>query len=111
MHDIGKNLVATMMEGSGFEVIDLGIDVPADKFVEAVGQYQPQFLALSALLTTTIEQMKQVIEALEKAGLRENVTVFVGGAPLNENLAVEIGADGYGANAGQAVDSMKAVLR
>ena len=110
MHDIGKNLVATMMEGAGFEVVDLGIDVPVDKFVEAVGQHQPRFLALSALLTTTMKQMKLIIEALEEAGLRHEVSVFVGGAPLNENFAKEIGADGYGANAGHAVESMKAAL-
>lgn len=110
MHDIGKNLVATMMEGAGFEVVDLGIDVPADKFVEAVKQHQPRFLALSALLTTTMKQMKLIIEALEEAGLRHDVSVFVGGAPLNENFAKEIGADGYGANAGHAVESMKAAL-
>lgn len=110
MHDIGKNLVATMMEGAGFEVVDLGIDVPADKFVDAVKQHQPRILALSALLTTTMTQMKLIIEALEEAGLRQEVSVFVGGAPLNENFANEIGADGYGANAGHAVESIKAVL-
>ncbi|MCP4622303.1 MAG: cobalamin-binding protein [bacterium] len=110
MHDIGKNLVGMMLEGSGFEVIDLGIDVPANKFVDAVKQYQPQFLAMSALLTTTMEQMKMVIAELEGAGLREQVKVFVGGAPVNRSFADEIGADGHGINAGQAAKSMKKML-
>jgi 5-methyltetrahydrofolate--homocysteine methyltransferase len=110
MHDIGKNLVAIMLEGAGFEVIDLGIDVPAAKFVDAVKQYQPRFLALSALLTTTMKQMNLVIEALKEAGLRQAVGVFVGGAPVSRDFAAEIGADGYGANAGHAVESMRAML-
>lgn len=110
LHDIGKNLVAIMLEGAGFEVLDLGIDVPATKFVDAVMQYQPRFLALSALLTTTMKQMKLVIEKLEETGLRPGVGVFVGGAPLSQDFADEIGADGYGANAGQAVYLMKDML-
>ena len=110
MHDIGKNLVGMMLEGSGFEVVDLGIDVPVIKFVDAVKQYQPQFLALSALLTTTMKQMKMVIDALEEAGLRQQVNVFVGGAPVNRSFADEIGADGHGVNAGQAAESMKEML-
>jgi 5-methyltetrahydrofolate--homocysteine methyltransferase len=110
MHDIGKNLVGMMLEGSGFEVVDLGIDVPADKFVDAVKQYQPRFLALSALLTTTMEQMKMVIAGLEEAGLRQRVKVFVGGAPVNQSFADKIGADGHGINAGQAAESMKKML-
>lgn len=110
LHDIGKNLVAIMLEGAGFEVVDLGIDVPATKFVDAVMQYQPRFLAISALLTTTMKQMKLVIEKLEETGLRQGVIVFVGGAPLSQDFADEIGADGYGANAGQAVDLMKDML-
>ncbi len=110
LHDIGKNLVAIMLEGAGFEVIDMGIDVSVSQFVDAVKQHQPQFLALSALLTTTMEQMKLVVDALEEAGLRPELSVFVGGAPINQEFADEIGADGYGANAGQAVDAMKAML-
>jgi len=110
MHDIGKNLVGMMLEGSGFEVVDLGIDVPVDKFVGAVKQYQPQFLAMSALLTTTMQQMKMVIDGLEEAGLRQSVKVFVGGAPVNPSFADEIGADGHGVNAGQAAKSMKEML-
>ncbi len=110
MHDIGKNLVGMMLEGSGFEVVDLGIDVPAKKFADAVKQYQPRFLAMSALLTTTMEQMKIVIDELEEAGLRQQVKVFVGGAPVNRSFADEIGADGYGINAGQAAELMKEMI-
>ena len=110
MHDIGKNLVGMMLEGSGFDVVDLGIDVPAIQFVDAVRKHQPQFLAMSALLTTTMEQMKLVIAELEGAGLRQQVNVFVGGAPVNRTFADEIGADGHGLNAGQAAESMKKML-
>jgi corrinoid protein of di/trimethylamine methyltransferase len=110
MHDIGKNLVGMMLEGSGFEVVDLGIDVPVNKFVDAVKENQPQFLALSALLTTTMKQMKMVIDELEGAGLRQGVNVFVGGAPVNQSFADEIGADGHGINAGQAAELMKKML-
>ena len=110
MHDIGKNLVAIMLEGGGFEVVDLGINVPVEKFIDAVQQHQPQFIALSALLTTTMKQMEMVIAALEEAGLRQGVSVFVGGAPVSQGFADGIGADGYGANAGQAVESMKSML-
>jgi 5-methyltetrahydrofolate--homocysteine methyltransferase len=110
MHDIGKNLVGMMLEGSGFEVVDLGIDVPVNKFVAAVEQYHPQFLAMSALLTTTMKQMKLVIDELERAGLRQRVNVFVGGAPINQSFAEEIGADGHGINAGQAAELMKKML-
>lgn len=110
MHDIGKNLVIMMLEGSGFEVFDLGIDVPSVKFVEAIRTHQPQFVAMSALLTTTMEQMKIVIEALKQDGLREKVKVLVGGAPVSQEFAEKIGADGYGKNAGDAAKSMKGLL-
>jgi 5-methyltetrahydrofolate--homocysteine methyltransferase len=110
MHDIGKNLVIMMLEGSGFEVFDLGIDVPSVKFVEAVRTYQPEFVAMSALLTTTMEQMKIVIEALKQDGLREKVKVLVGGAPVSQEFAEKIGADGYGKNAGDAAARMKGLL-
>ena len=110
MHDIGKNLVGMMLEGSGFEVVDLGIDVSVDKFVDAVKKYQPRFLAMSALLTTTMEKMKLVIEELEAAGLKQDVNIFVGGAPVNQGFADEIGADGFGINAGQAAEAMKRML-
>jgi methanogenic corrinoid protein MtbC1 len=99
-----------MLEGSGFEVVDLGIDVPVDKFVDAVKQHHPRFLAMSALLTTTMEKMKLVIQELEAAGLRQGVNVFVGGAPVNQGFADEIGADGFGINAGQAAEAMKRML-
>ena len=110
MHDIGKNLVGMMLEGTGFEILDLGIDVPVNKFVSAVKQHQPKFLAMSALLTTTMEQMKMVIDALQEAGLRKGVIVFVGGAPVNQGFADEIRADGYGANAGETAELMKRML-
>jgi 5-methyltetrahydrofolate--homocysteine methyltransferase len=110
MHDIGKNLVAMMLEGSGFKVVDLGIDVPVDKFVDAVKQHQPRFLAMSALLTTTMEKMQLAIQALEAAGLRQGVCVFVGGAPVTQGFADEIGADGFAINAGQTAELMKRML-
>jgi corrinoid protein of di/trimethylamine methyltransferase len=96
MHDIGKNLLSMSLEGAGFEVVDLGIDVPPEKFVQAVKEYSPQVLGLSALLTTTMIAMKDTIEAVEEAGLRNAVKVMVGGAPVTEEYAEEIGADFYG---------------
>lgn len=110
MHDIGKNLVGMMLEGSGFEIVDLGVDVPVNKFVDAVKQFRPRFLAMSALLTTTMGQMKLVIDELEGSGLRKGVNVFVGGAPINQSFADKIGADGYGMNAGHAAELMKRML-
>jgi 5-methyltetrahydrofolate--homocysteine methyltransferase len=104
MHDIGKNLVAALLEGGGFEVIDLGVDVPAARFAAAVQERQPQILGLSALLTTTLPAMKATLEALQAAGLRERVRVMVGGAPVTESHARAIGADGYADNAATAVD-------
>lgn len=103
LHDIGKNLVASMLEGGGFEVIDLGADVPPEKFVEAVQTRKVDIVALSALLTVTMPAMKTTIEALRAAGVRERVKVLVGGAPLTQRYADEIGADGYGENASVAV--------
>jgi 5-methyltetrahydrofolate--homocysteine methyltransferase len=96
MHDIGKNLLAMSLEGAGFEVVDLGIDVPPEKFVQAVKEHSPQVLGLSALLTTTMIGMKDTIEAVEEAGLRNAVKVMVGGAPVTREYAEEIGADFYG---------------
>jgi len=110
LHDIGKNLVMMMLEGGGFEVVDLGIDVPADKFVEAIKIHQPQVVGLSALLTTTMREMKTTIEAIEKAGLTNKVKLIVGGAPLTEKFAREIGADGYAPDAASAVDVVKSLL-
>lgn len=95
LHDIGKNLVKMMLEGKGLEVIDLGIDISEDKIVEAVREHQPQILALSALLTTTMGEQKVIIEALKKAGLRDKVKVMIGGAPITEAYAIEIGADAF----------------
>jgi 5-methyltetrahydrofolate--homocysteine methyltransferase len=104
IHDIGKNLVITMLRANGFEVIDLGVDVSPQKFVEAVKQYKPDIVGMSALLTSTMINMKKVIEALEKEGLRDKVKIIVGGAPLTERFAREIGADAYGENAVVAVE-------
>jgi len=103
LHDIGKNLVASMLEGGGFEVVDLGVDVPAHKFVEAVKEKEGSIVAMSALLTTTMVQMKAVIQALETAGVRDKTKVMIGGAPITQQYADEIGADGYSDNASSAV--------
>ncbi len=104
LHDIGKNLVGMMLEGAGFDVIDLGTDVPAQKFVEAVKTHQPQFVGCSALLTTTMPRMKDVIAALEKAGLRDQVKVMIGGAPITQQYADEIGADIFAPDAAGAAN-------
>ena len=93
LHDIGKNLVVMMMEGVGFKVIDLGVDVVTDKFVEAVREYKPQFLGISTLLTTTMPKARTVVEALEEAGLRKGVKIMVGGAPVSQKFSDEIGCD------------------
>ncbi|MCJ7504782.1 MAG: corrinoid protein [Acidobacteriia bacterium] len=103
LHDIGKNLVASMLEGAGFAVSDLGVDVPPDKFIAEIREKKAQLVALSALLTTTMPYMKTVIEELKKAGVREHVKVMVGGAPVTQRFADEIGADGYSDNANGAV--------
>jgi 5-methyltetrahydrofolate--homocysteine methyltransferase len=103
LHDIGKNLVASMLEGGGFEVVDLGVDVPPEKFVEAAKEQDGTILALSALLTTTMTMMKTVVDALQKAGIRDKTKVMIGGAPITQQYADEIGADGYGDNASTAV--------
>ena len=104
LHDIGKNLVRMMLEGAGFETIDLGTDVRPDGFVEAVREHQPQIVGMSALLTTTMVNMKIAIEALEEAGLRDSIKIMVGGAPVTAAFAEEIGADGYAPDAASAVD-------
>jgi 5-methyltetrahydrofolate--homocysteine methyltransferase len=103
LHDIGKNLVAALLEGGGFEVVDLGVDVPPARFVAAVEQQKPQLLGLSALLTTTMPSMKTTLEALQSAGVRERIKVMIGGAPVTESHAQAIGADGYADNAASAV--------
>ncbi|OFW51628.1 MAG: methyltransferase, partial [Actinobacteria bacterium RBG_13_35_12] len=104
LHDIGKNLVKMMLEGAGFEVIDLGVDVTTDKFVEAVKEHKPNIIGMSALLTTTMVNMAEVIKALEAAGLRDKVKIMIGGAPITQNYADQIGADGYSPDAASAVD-------
>ncbi len=111
LHDIGKNLVAMMMEGAGFEVIDLGIDVPSEKFVEAVKERNVEILGISALLTTTMPAMKSIIEALNNAGLKGRVRTMIGGAPITQGYADEIGADGYAPDAASAVDKAKELLK
>lgn len=103
LHDIGKNLVASMLEGAGFEVIDLGVDVPPDRIVHELKRSKVDLVALSALLTTTMPYMKTVIEQLKKEGVREQVKVIIGGAPVTQRYADEIGADGYSDNANGAV--------
>ena len=103
LHDIGKNLVISMLEGAGFKVVDLGSDVTPQQFVEAIREHQPHILCLSALLTVTMTAMKTTIDAIEEAGLRQRVKVLVGGAPLSARYAAEFGADGYGASASDAV--------
>jgi 5-methyltetrahydrofolate--homocysteine methyltransferase len=110
IHDIGKSLVGMMMEGAGFQVVDLGVDVSAERFVEAVQKHQPVLLGMSSLLTTTMEEMGVVLKALKAAGVRDRVKVIVGGAPVTANYATEIGADGYAPNAGAAVEKSKQIL-
>ena len=103
LHDVGKNLVASLLEGGGFEVTDLGVNVPPEKFVEVVREKNAQIVGLSALLTTTMPSMKLTVEAFEAAGLRDKVKILIGGAPVTQRFADEIGADGYGENAPSAV--------
>jgi len=102
MHDIGKNLVSAMLEGGGFEVIDLGVNVPPDRFVAAVKEKNAKIVALSALLTTTMPSMKATIDAFKEAGIREQVKILIGGAPVTQRYADEIGADGYSDSAANA---------
>ena len=110
LHDIGKNLVRMMLEGAGFEVIDIGVDVSEEVFVQAVRDHAPQVLCLSALLTTTMNQQLVVIEALKAAGLRDSVKVMVGGAPITQNYADQIGADAYTPDASTAADVAKSFV-
>ena len=107
LHDIGKNLVKMMMEGAGFSVIDLGVDVSDESFVEAVKTHQPDILAMSALLTTTMNQMETVINALSSAGLRDKVKVMIGGAPITQSFCEQIGADAYTPDAASAAETAK----
>jgi 5-methyltetrahydrofolate--homocysteine methyltransferase len=109
LHDIGKNLVVMMMESAGFEVIDLGVDVDPAKFVEAIKANKPSIVGLSALLTTTMPMMKKSIQSIEESGLRDSLKIIVGGAPVNQAFADEIGADGYAPDAGSASKMAKAM--
>jgi methylmalonyl-CoA mutase cobalamin-binding domain/chain len=110
IHDIGKNLVAMMLEGAGFEVVDLGINTDADKFIAALEEHKPEILGMSALLTTTMPYMKVVIEELKRRGIREDYIVMVGGAPLNEEFGQAIGADAYCRDAGIAAETARALV-
>lgn len=110
LHDIGKNLVAAMLEGSGFEVIDLGADVSPERFIEAAKQHNADVVCLSALLTVTMPSMKKTVDAFEAAGLRDSVKILVGGAPVTARFAAEIGADGYGENARIAVEMARMMV-
>ena len=110
LHDIGKNLVASMLEGCGFEVINAGIDVTAEKFVDEVKKNNADVICMSALLTTTMTYMKEVIKAVEDAGLRDKVKIMIGGAPVSQEYSDEIGADGYSDNANSAVALAKKLM-
>jgi 5-methyltetrahydrofolate--homocysteine methyltransferase len=110
LHDIGKNLVAMMLEGAGFQIIDLGTDVAPQKFVEAVQRHEPDLVGMSALLTTTMASIGATIEALAKAGMRDKVKIIVGGAPLTQNFADKVGADAFAADAGSASRIAKNLL-
>jgi len=110
VHDIGKNLVNIMLEGAGFEVIDLGVQVAPEKFVEAIREHQPDIVGFSAFLTTTMPMFKANINALQKAGLRDEVIVMVGGAPVTQEYADAVGADGYAADASTAVRRAKDLI-
>jgi len=111
LHDIGKNLVGMMLEGAGFEVVDLGIDVPPEKFVQAAKENKANAIGMSALLTTTMLQMKSTMEALQAAGLKGKVKTMVGGAPVTDEFAKQIGADGYSPDAASAVNKLKELLK
>ena len=110
LHDIGKNLVALMLEGAGFEVKDLGVDVSPDKFVEAISASDVNIVALSALLTTTMPNMKIIIETIQQAGLRDKIKIIIGGAPVTQHYANEIGADGFAADASSAVGAVRQLM-
>ena len=111
IHDIGKNLVAMMLEGAGFEVIDLGINTPVEQYLEALEEHEPEILGLSALLTTTMPYMKVVIDTLKEKGIRDELIVMVGGAPLNEDFAKAVGADAYCRDAAVTVETAQELMR
>jgi corrinoid protein of di/trimethylamine methyltransferase len=111
LHDIGKNLVSMMLEGAGFKVIDLGVDLSVDKLIDQIKALKPDVLGLSALLTTTMPEMQKVVSELKAQGLRDHLKVMVGGAPVDKGFAEKIGADGYGANATEAVELARRFAR
>lgn len=110
LHDIGKNLVKMMLEGAGFEVVDLGVDVSPGRFIDALREHKPDVLCMSALLTTTMKQMRLTIELLDEAGVRDGVQVMVGGAPVTSDFAGKIGADGYAPDAASAAEQARALV-
>jgi 5-methyltetrahydrofolate--homocysteine methyltransferase len=110
LHDIGKNLVVMMLEGGGFEVVDVGVDVAPAKFVEVIKAEKPDVIGMSALLTTTMPSMKKTIEAISAAGVRDGVKIMIGGAPVTQEYANEIGADGYAPDAASAVDLVRTLI-
>jgi len=110
IHDIGKNIVRSLLQANGFEVIDLGVDVDPENFIEAIKNYKPDILAMSALLTTTINEMHKVIRKVEESGLRKNIKIIIGGAPTSEEYAKKIGADAWGSDANDAVYKVKMLL-
>lgn len=110
LHDIGKNLVVMMLEGGGFEVVDIGIDAPPQKFIEAVKTEQPDLIGMSALLTTTMPAMQKTIDALAEANVRDGIKIMIGGAPVTQTYAEEIGADGYASDAASAVDLARSLM-
>jgi dimethylamine corrinoid protein len=111
VHDIGKNIVKTLLAAAGYEIIDLGRDVPADKFIDAVSARKAQVVAMSTLMTPTMDSMKNTVDALEQAGLRSSVLVIIGGAPTSQEFATEIGAELHATNAQEAVKKMKRATR
>lgn len=110
LHDIGKNMVAMMLEGAGYSVLDIGIDVPANAFINAVREYKPDILAISALLTTTMSELREVIRQLEKEGLRHDLKVLVGGGPVTAEFALAIEADAYASNAFRAIEAVNRLM-
>lgn len=110
LHNIGKDLVTMMLEGTGFKVIDLGVDVKPQDFVEAAKEHKPNILGMSALLTTTMPKLRETINALQEAGIRDQIKIMAGGAPVTQDYVDEIGADAYGADAGEATEKAKALL-
>ena len=110
LHDIGKNLVSMMCEGAGFEIVNIGFNAEPEKFIDAIKEHQPEIIGMSAMLTTTMRAMGQTIKAIEEAGLRDQVKIMVGGAPVDKEFADAIGADGYGSNAPGGADTAKQLV-